>query len=113
MRAVPCGDPARAVGLRTAHHDSVQGGLALAVVALSALAAARPPARRFTGAVVGVAAAYLGLVCLARPDVVGGVGPAWSWLSTAWGLAFAVAAALAPGEVRPAEPEPTLSPNVR
>jgi hypothetical protein len=69
-------------------HYAVQGAVGLALVVLSGLAAGRPRGRRFVGAGVGLVAAYLGLVCLAWPGTPGGLGPVWSVLSMAWGVAF-------------------------
>ena len=73
-------------------HYSMQGALALALCVLPAAASLRPGLRPFVPACAGVAAAYLGLVSLAWPDADGGLSPAWSGASLAWGLALALLA---------------------
>lgn len=77
-------------------HYSMQGALALVLVALPSLAAVRPDLNAFVPVCTGVAASYLGLVSLAWPDAAGGLGRAWSIAAMAWGLAL-IAAALAHG----------------
>jgi hypothetical protein len=73
-------------------HYALQGGLALALVTLALLAAARPRERRFAGVGVGLCAGYLGLVSFAFPGTWAGFSPLWSALCMAWGLAVATLA---------------------
>jgi hypothetical protein len=73
-------------------HAAVQGALALCLAVQVPLAAVWPGGRRPLGTAAGLAAAYLGLVCLARPDEAGGVGLPWSVPATAWGVAVAALA---------------------
>ena len=83
-------------------HYAVQGALALALAALPVAAAViRAELLPFVPACAGIAAAYLGLICLAWPDAQGGLGHAWSAAAMAWGLALLVAAVL-PWSRRPA-----------
>ena len=85
-------------------HHALQGGLAVALVALSLLAAGWPRGRRYLGVSVGLCAGYVGLVSVAFPREWAGFDPVWSWLCLAWGLAVAALAVLAPrserGELR-------------
>jgi hypothetical protein len=71
-------------------HYAVQGALALALVVLSLLAACWPRGRRHLGTSAGIGAGYLGLVSLAHPGYDAALGPVWSALATAWGVAVAV-----------------------
>ena len=73
-------------------HYAVQGGLAVALVALSLLAACWPRGRRHLGVSTGLCAGYLGLVSVAFPGTWAGFTPLWSWLSIAWGVAVALVA---------------------
>src|SRR6185312_5635322 len=68
-------------------HYSVQGALALALVLLPMSAARRADLRPFLPVCTSIAASYLGLVSLAWPDAVGGLGRAWSIAAIGWGLA--------------------------
>jgi hypothetical protein len=85
-------------------HYAVQGALAVALVALSLLAAVWPRGRRYLGISVGLAAGYLGLVSFAFPGTWAGFSSIWSVLCMVWGVAIAtlaaVAARLQPGELR-------------
>jgi hypothetical protein len=77
-------------------HYSLQGALALALIALPLLAALWPRGRRHLGVSAGLCAAYLGLVSYASPgESWGSLSPTWSLLCLAWGLA--VAALAVPG----------------
>lgn len=75
-------------------HYSIQGALALALVALTALAAWWP--HRFLLAAIGVAvsAIYLGIVSAAHQGTPGGFTPTWSWASVLWGAAVGASAFL-------------------
>jgi hypothetical protein len=73
-------------------HYSVQASLALAILALSVLAAAWPRGRRSIGIAVGVCAGYLGVVSYAWPGAKGGFSRPWSAAALLWGLGFAVVA---------------------
>jgi hypothetical protein len=73
-------------------HHAVQGGLALALAALSLLAASWPRGRRYLGISVGLCAGYLGLVSLAFPANWAGFEPLWSGLCIAWAVAVATLA---------------------
>jgi hypothetical protein len=75
-------------------HCSVQGALALAMVALPLLAAGWPRGRRHLGTGAGLSAAYLGLVSCASPGTFAGFGPLGSVLCLAWGTAVALVAAV-------------------
>jgi hypothetical protein len=75
-------------------HCSVQGALALALAALSLLAAGWPRGRRHLGVGAGFCAAYLGLVSSVFPDAFAGFGPVWSLLCLAWGAAVVLVAAV-------------------
>ena len=79
-------------------HYSVQGALALTMVALTYLAAVWPG--RLWAAMLGVAvsAAYLGIVSLAHPGTAAGFGAGWSWAVIAWAVAVAVTASI--GRIR-------------
>ena len=86
-------------------HHAVQGGLALALVVLSLLAAVWPRGRRYLGVSTGLCAGYVGLVSVAFPGTWAGFDPIWSWLCLGWGAAVAVLAVAAPrrlelGELR-------------
>ena len=72
-------------------HYSVQGALALTLVVLPLLAAARADLHGFVSVCAGVAASYLGLVSLAWPDAAGGLGREWSIAAMVWGLALIAA----------------------
>ena len=67
-------------------HYSVQGALALAL--LPVLAALRPDVFPFLATCAGVAATYLGLVSVAWPNSLAGLGQAWSVAAMAWGVAL-------------------------
>ena len=69
-------------------HYAVQGALALAIALLPALAALRPDVFPFLATCAGVAAAYLGLVSIAWPNSLAGLGQAWSIAAMAWGVAL-------------------------
>jgi hypothetical protein len=70
-------------------HYAVQGALALALAFLPVLAALRSDLLPFVPACAGVAASYLGLVCLAWPHTEGGgLTYSWSIAAMAWGLAL-------------------------
>jgi hypothetical protein len=89
-------------------HYSVQGALALALVLLPMSAALRADLRPFLPVCTSIAASYLGLVSLAWPAAVGGLGRAWSIAAIGWGLAvlaatFAHRIRVAPLRDRPAE----------
>ncbi len=71
-------------------HYALQGALAVALVALSLLAASWPRGRRRLGTSVGLCAGYLGLVSLTQPGYDAALGPVWSALAIAWGAAVAV-----------------------
>jgi hypothetical protein len=73
-------------------HYAVQGALALALVALPLLAATWPRGRRYLGVSAALCAAYLGLVSSASPGTPAGLGPVWSALCLAWGLAVGLLA---------------------
>jgi hypothetical protein len=75
-------------------HYSVQGALALALVALSLLAAVWPRGRRHLGVCVGLCAGYVGVVSYAFPATWAGFDPGWSLLAVAWGLAVMAGALL-------------------
>jgi hypothetical protein len=75
-------------------HCSVQGALALAMVALPLLAAGWSGSRRYLGTGAGLCAAYLGLVSCASPGAFAGFGPPASLLCLAWGVAVALVAAV-------------------
>jgi hypothetical protein len=77
-------------------HYSVQGAVAVAVVALAILAAAVPAARRMMGTCAGVTAAYLGLVSYAWPDAAGGFERGWSVAAMGWGLGLVLCAWIRP-----------------
>jgi hypothetical protein len=77
-------------------HYAVQGGLAVALVALSLLAACWPRGRRFLGVAVGLCAGYLGLVSLAFPGTWAGLDTLWSILCMTWGVAVGALAVAAP-----------------
>ena len=84
-------------------HHAVQGGLALALVVLSLLAAGWPRGRRYLGVSAGLCAGYLGLVSVAFPLTWAGLEPVWSWLCMGWGAAVAVLAVAAPRRLQPGE----------
>ena len=84
-------------------HHAVQGGLALALVVLSLLAAAWPRGRRYLGLSVGMCAGYVGLISVAFPAAWAGFEPVWSWLCMGWGAAVAVLAVAAPRRLQPGE----------
>ena len=69
-------------------HYAMQGALALALVALTLLAALRTELWPFVPVCAGIAGAYLGLVSLAWQDSPGGFTPAWSVAAVGWGLAI-------------------------
>jgi hypothetical protein len=83
-------------------HYSVQGSLAVALVALTALAAVRNDLRRLAPACCGVSAAYLGLVSYAWPEAAGGLSRTWSVAAMAWGSALVAVAAVAAARNRQA-----------
>lgn len=75
-------------------HYAIQGALALALVALTALAAGWP--KQFLPAAVGVAvsAMYLGIVSATHQGTPGGFSTTWSWAAVLWGAAVLAAALL-------------------
>lgn len=83
-------------------HHAVQGGLALALVVLSLLAAGWPRGRRYLGVSTGLCAGYLGLVSVAFPSAWAGFDPLWSWLCLGWGAAVAGLAVAGP-RLQPSE----------
>ena len=76
-------------------HYSVQGALALALVALTALSAWWP--HQFLLAAMGVAVSgmYLGIVSAAHQGTPGGFTTTWSWAAVLWGAAVGASAFLA------------------
>ena len=66
--------------------------LAIAIVAIGILAAARPPGWRLSAWCVGMAAVIVGLVSIGLPEVPGAAGGVWGVLAVAWGTAFVAAA---------------------
>jgi hypothetical protein len=87
-------------------HHAVQGGLAVALVVLSLLAACWPRGRRFLGLSTGLCAGYLGLVAAAFPLTWAGLDPLWSALCMAWGITVAGLAVAAPRLQRREAPAP-------
>ena len=77
-------------------HYAVQGALALALVALSLLAACWPRGRRYLGTSAGLCAGYVGLVSFAFPVTWAGLSPLWSVLCMAWAAAITGLAIAAP-----------------
>jgi hypothetical protein len=75
-------------------HYSIQGALALSLIALTGLAAWWP--HRFLLAAIGVAvsAIYLGIVSAAHQGTPGGFSTTWSWASMLWGGAVGASAFL-------------------
>ena len=81
-------------------HYAVQGALALALVALSLLAACWPRGRRYLGTSVGLCAGYVGLVSFAFPSTWAGLSPLWSVLCMAWAAAITAWRSPPPGYSR-------------
>ena len=77
-------------------HYAVQGALALALVALSLLAACWPRGRRYLGTSAGLCGCYVGLVSFAFPVTWAGLSPLWSVLCMAWAAAITGLAIAAP-----------------
>ncbi|WP_344109559.1 hypothetical protein [Kribbella alba] len=75
-------------------HYSIQGALALALVALTALAAWWPRQFLLGAGGVAVAAMYLGIVSAAHQGTAGGFSTAWSWAAVLWGAGVGGAALL-------------------
>ncbi|MFL5911762.1 MAG: hypothetical protein ACJ768_14455 [Gaiellaceae bacterium] len=73
-------------------HYSMQGALAVVLVLLSVTAALRPAISAFAPVCAGVAAFYLGLVCVAWSDTAGGLSTRWSIAAMAWGATLVVLA---------------------
>jgi hypothetical protein len=71
-------------------HYAVQGALAVALVALTVLAAVWPRVRRSLGIGVGLCAGYVGLVSFAFPGTWAGLSALWSALCMVWAVAVAV-----------------------
>ena len=70
-------------------HYSVQGALGLSLGLLPFLAVLREDAHPFVPMCASIAAFYLGLVSLAWPSSLGGLGRAWSVAAIAWALGLA------------------------
>jgi hypothetical protein len=85
-------------------HYAVQGAMALALVALTGMAAVWPRGRRFLGVSVGLCAGYVGLVSFAFPGTWAGLSPLQSVLCMAWALGAAVLSVLSVPTARPAPP---------
>ena len=72
-------------------HFAVQAALALALLALPAVAALWPHARRLLGTSTAVMAAYVGLVSYSWPGALGGFSAGWSVAVMIWAGAVLVA----------------------
>lgn len=71
-------------------HYAMQGALGLALALIPGVVAVRREQPAFAAACVGVAATYLGLVSLRRPEALAGFTRFWSIAAVAWGLALVV-----------------------
>lgn len=87
-------------------HYAMQGALAVALVALSVLAACWPRGRRSLGVAVGLCSGYLGLVSVAHPGYDAALGTLWSILAMAWGVAVVALALPTPRSRRVPDREP-------
>lgn len=76
------------------------GALAVALVAVALLAAARTPGWPFTARCAGAAAITMGVVSLALPDEVGALGTTPAVAALAWGCAVVAVALRRPGAPR-------------
>jgi len=73
-------------------HYAIQGGLAIALVALPAVAGLVCRGRRLLGTSAAVMAGYLGAISLGWPDAVAGFDVGWSVLAVVWAVGVLVAA---------------------
>jgi hypothetical protein len=78
-------------------HYAVQAALAVALIALTTVAALRSDTRRLLGTSTAAMAAYLGLVSYHWPGTPGGFGPVWSVAVMAWAAAVLTASWWPPG----------------
>jgi hypothetical protein len=86
-------------------HYAVQAAAAVAVVALTAIAAWWPTGRRLLAGSAGLTAGYLGLVSYFWPGTPAGIDRGWSLLALAWG-ALVLGRAWAASHPHDAAPRP-------